>query len=61
VDLLDDYYDDYWFRVASYRVFSVSDSFPAIRASELSRGVSSVEYSVDLSILPTFELTDWQS
>jgi hypothetical protein len=59
VDLLDDYYEDFWFRVVGSRLYSVGESFPSIRASNLAQGIVNVEYSLDLSAVSVHEISEW--
>lgn len=58
VDLLDDYYDDYWFVAAGFRLFAIENGFPTIRASRLDDGVSSVQYSISIASIASHETQD---
>lgn len=57
VDTEDPFYLEHRFRAVTHREYTVSEEFPAIRASALVPGIRDVRYSLDLKILSPF-LTD---
>ena len=58
VDLLDDYYDDFWFVAAGFRLFAIDNGFPTIRASRLDHGISGVQYSIAIASIASYETQD---
>ena len=53
VDLSETFYADTWFSITSMARYEVSETFPAIRASQLPAGVERVRYWVNLNdIMP---------
>lgn len=54
VDLGDPFYEDTWFVVSSLTRYSVTDGFPAIRASGLPEGLDRVKYQLTVSDLAEF-------
>lgn len=55
VDLEDPYYADTYFEIVRLSRYEVTPAFPAIRGSELSGGISRVNYEVSLSAIVEFE------
>lgn len=55
VDLDEPFYAETWFTVSVMDRFAVDDSFPAIRASEMSDGVQRVKYQIALSAIQEFK------
>jgi hypothetical protein len=54
VDLTDEYYADRLFIVHELQTYSVPDLFPAIRASALPTGISSVKYEIARASMEAF-------
>lgn len=56
VDLADDWYSQQWFLPKTKSVFVVTETFPAIRASELPTGATRVEYELERSAIEQFKV-----
>lgn len=56
VDLGDDWYSQQWFLPKTKSVFVVTEMFPAIRASELPRGATRVNYELERSAIEEFKI-----
>lgn len=58
VDPDDDWYSKQAFAVRRLQIFDVSDSFPALRRSQLPKAIARTKYRIDVQHLPQFVILD---